>query len=95
MNPVLEGKDPVALDAMRATLGVVDVIFEALLDQIKTQAEEIERRRAVRGFDGAPPFGELMRLVIQKQTIEALRTGIPDAIIDGDPRGISRIVNVV
>ena len=95
MNPVLEDRSPVAIEGLTIALDAVDVIFESLLDQIQRMANEIERERDKPGFDyldAAPPLGQLTRLNVQKQTIEALRKGIPEAILEGNAHTLARII---
>lgn len=95
MNPALKGKDEMALEAVRTTLSAVDVILDSLLDQIQEQVKRLDRERimfpTLSGQGEA--LGSLMRLTVQKDTLERLRAGIPKAILEGNASGLGRIVS--
>lgn len=86
MRAALDGKDPVALEGLTLALDAVDVIFNSLIEEVQIRARQIESdvRRDPALSARSAATGKLLRLTVQRQTIEVLRAGIPAVILYGD-----------
>jgi hypothetical protein len=89
-------KDPAALQGFALGLKAVDVVLQTLEESVALRAGEAERASALIAKPSAADVGDLMgtviRLRVQRDLIKGLRKGLPEAIIDGNPSTVARLV---
>lgn len=93
MQALLEQKDPLALEGLTLTLEATDVILKSLLEEIQIRVRDVESHVVYGDIASmSAASGKLLRLAVQRQTIEKLREGIPSVIIDGDVTKLRGVV---